>query len=215
MKKSILIGVVLLLSTESLADEQPKTIPLKEIWAYEMPETKDVRKLEWKLGVQDPNFKKSFHQSLIRQILSYLSSGAPRDKEIPRPGFVVVGKDKEALKTAHATLKDKHNVDRQQQLPKDTELSLVFFHYVTGWHPRLTSVEQSHDTIVVKYKFIQPEEPSSGAVSFALIPLGKLAPGTIDVRFEEEPPVTFAGLRSHRQTNSERLVCDSFSFEVK
>ena len=196
-------------------NEKSKPIPLDKIWAYEMPGTKDVRKLEWKLGVNDPNFKKTFHKSLIRQIISYLSSGAPRDNEVPRPGFVVIGMGNETLKKAHVVLKDRHNIDRQQQVPKNAEISLVFFHYVTGWHPKLTSVQQSHDSIVVKYQFVQPEEPSSGAASFAFIPLGKMSPGTVTVRFEEEPPVTFAGLKSYRKTNAEQLVCDSFSFEVK
>ena len=130
-------------------------------------------------------------------------------------GFGVIGAGKKALKEAHAVLKDKNNVDWQQQLPKDTELSLVFFHFATGWHPELDSVEQSHDSIVVRYKFIQPEQPSFGAARFALIPLGKLSPGTVNVKCEQLPPRDYRGLKIKEKPALERLVCDSFSFEVR
>ncbi len=190
-------------------------IPLSEIWAYQMPGTKDVRELEPKLDVHAPGFKKLWERSLVRQIVSFLSSGAPREGKKPGPAFVVVGTGKEALKKAHSILKDKYTLEDHQRLPNNTELSLVFFHYVTGWHPQLTSVEQSPDSIVVKYRFIQPEEPSFGAARFALIPLGKLPSGTVSVNFEQEQPVDYRGLRLNQKTNAEQLVCDSFSFEVK
>jgi hypothetical protein len=213
---SFVFGVVVFTQVRAEDDnKKAKTIPLKEIWAYQMPGTKDVRELEPKLDVHDPKFKEAWERSFVRQIVSFLSSGAPREGEKPRPAFVVVGTGKEALKKAHATLKDKNNVDWQQQMPKDTELSLVFFHYVTGWHPRVTSVEQSRDSIVVKYKFVEPEEPSFGAARFALIPLRKLSPGTVNVKFDQEQPVDYRGLRLNKKTNVERLVCDSFSFEVR
>ncbi|MFO0789703.1 MAG: hypothetical protein U0805_09605 [Pirellulales bacterium] len=192
-----------------------KTIPLDQVWAYKMPGTKDVRELEPKLDVHDPKFKELWEHSLIRQIVSFLSSGAPREGENARSGFVVIGAGKKALKEAHAVLKDKNNVDWQQQLPKDTELSLVFFHFATGWHPELDSVEQSHDSIVVRYKFIQPEQPSFGAARFALIPLGKLSPGTVNVKCEQLPPRDYRGLKIKEKPALERLVCDSFSFEVR
>lgn len=196
-------------------DRTSKEIPLKSVWAFEMPGTKDVKELEPKLDVRDPKFKDTWERSLVRQIGSLLSSGAPRGDEIPRPGFVVVGVDKEALQKAQETLKDKYSVEWQQQLPKDTELSLVFFHYVTGWHPQLTSVEQSAESIVVKYKFVNPKEPSFGAARFAIIPLGKLSPGIVEVKFEEQRPVDYRGLPTKEKTNSEQLVCSSFSFVVK
>jgi hypothetical protein len=214
--------LVFLLLFPSVSDAEPakkdaetKQIPLDKIWAYKMPGTKDVRELEPKLDVHDPKFKEAWERSLVRQMVSFLSSGAPREGETPRPGFVVIGTGKESLKNAHITLKDKSNVDEQQQMPKDTELSLVFFHYDTGWHPQLTSVERSPDSIVVKYKFVQPEDPSFSTPRFALIPLGNLSPGRVNVKFEQEQPVDYRGLRLNQKTNAERLVCDSFSFEIR
>jgi hypothetical protein len=211
--------IAALLLTPSVSGEDDgdsaKPIPLNEIWAYQMPGTKDVRQLERKVDVHDPAFKDFWQSSLVRQMVSFLSSGAPREGERPRPGFVVVGTGKEAFRKAHAILKDKNKLENEQSLPKNAELSLIFFHYVTGWHPQLTAVEQTPDSIVVKYKFIKPEEPSFGAARFAIIPLGKLSPGIVDVKFEQEQPVDYRGLRLNQKTNAERLVCDSFSFEVK
>ncbi len=213
-------GFVLALSacvlTRADADDtKPKIIPLTDVWTYEMPGTKNVRELEPKLDVHDPKFKEKWERSLVRQIVSYLSSPAPREREKPRRGFVVIGTGGEALTNAHATLKGKNNVEGQQQVPQNADLSLVFFHYVTGWHPQLTSIQQSPDAIVVKYKFIRPEEPSFGAARFALIPLVKLSRGTVNVKYEQEQPVDYRGLRLNQETNAERLVCGSFSFEVR
>jgi len=202
-------------NAEPKREAKPTEIPLAKIWAYEMPGTKDVRELEPKLDVHDPSFRELWERSLIRQITLHLSSYAPKEGEKPRPAFVVVGVGKEALQKAHAVLKDKDNVDWQQRLPRDKELTLVFFHYVTGWHPQLTSVEQSIDSIVVKYRFVNPEEPSFGATRFALIPLEKLSPGVVHVKFEQEQPIDYRGLRLNQSTNAERLVCDSFAFEVE
>lgn len=222
--KRILISITVVLAfwcptlaveTTTARSATTKTIPLNEIWAFKMPGTKDVRELEPRVDVHDPKFKETWQHSLVRQMVSFLSSGAPSQGEKARPGFVVIGTDKKALQEAHAVLKDKNNVDWQQQLPKDTELSLVFFHYVTGWHPQLESVDQSGDSVVVRYRFIQPEEPSFGAARFALIPLGKLPPGTVNVRFEQMQPRDYRGLKIKEKPDVERLVCDSFSFEVR
>jgi hypothetical protein len=213
--RSTIVAILVTLVPVLAYAETAKEIPLKEIWAYDMPGTKDVRELEGKLDVHDPKFKQTWDSSAVRQIVSTLSSGAPSGKDKPRPAFVVVGTGKEALEKARATLKDRSNIDWQQQLPENTELSLVFFHFVTGWHPQLTSVEHSRDSVVVKYKFVDPEEPSFGAARFALIPLGKFSAGTMNVKFQEEQPVDYRGLRTNKNTNAERLVCDSFSFEVK
>jgi hypothetical protein len=197
--------------------DKAKTIPLEKIWAYEMPGTKDVRHLEHKVGVHDPGFREFWEHSLVRQIVSFLSSSTPEEGKKAGPAFVVVGIGKDALKAAHEVLMDKkkNKTRPSQPLPKDKELSLVFYHYVTGWHPRINSVEQSLNTIVVKYQFVTPPEPSFGAARFAIIPIGKLPPGVVRVKFEQVPPVDFKGRPSMQRPDTERLVSDSFSFDVQ
>ena len=217
---SILVGFlsVLVVCPQLNAEgenKKAKAIPLKEIWAYEMPGTKDIRDLEPKLDVHDPGFKELFQRSKVHQMVSFLSRGTPARGEKARPGFVVVGTDKKALANAHDLLLDRNREGKKQPVPKDTELSLVFYHYTTGWHPRINSVEQSRDSVVVKYQFINPEEPSFGATRFALIPLGKLPTGRVEVKFEQVPPVDFKGQPSQQKPDTERIVCGSLTFDVQ
>jgi hypothetical protein len=216
----IAIGLIVtaIICAQAIADpanEKPKTIPLDTIWAYEMPGTKDVRELEPKLDVHDPGFKELFQRSKVHQMVSFLSGGTPGQGEKARPGFVVVGTDKKSLANAREMLLDRNRERKQQAVPKDTELSLVFYHYATGWHPQINSVEQWRNSVIVKYQFINPEEPSFGAARFALIPLGKLPAGRVNVKFEQAPPVDFKGQPSQQKPNTERIVCGSFSFDVQ
>jgi hypothetical protein len=216
-----LIGACILASCVSAvviaedAVEQSKEIPLDQIWAYEMPGTRDIRELEPKLDVHDPSFRDLYRRSLVRQIASFLSTYVPKESELARPAFVVVGTGKEALKNAHAIFIKERLAHGTATVPSDTELSLVFYTYVTGWHPQINSVSQSLDTITVKYQFISPQEPAFGAKRFALIPIGKLAPGTVQVEIEQVPPMDYRGRPVEWKTDAERFVCGSFSFDVK
>jgi hypothetical protein len=191
-----------------------KLIPLDQIWGYEMPGTRDIRKLE-PLDVHDPSFKELYFQSRIKKIAGSLSAYVPEVGAKAPPAFVVVGTGEEALKKAHAVLTKKERKDTGASLPKDTELSLVFYTFLSGWHPKITAVEQSPGLIKVKYQFIAPQEPSFGAKRFALIPIGKLSPGRVEVEIKEIPPVDYKRQPVMPRRKSERFVCGSFSFDVK
>jgi hypothetical protein len=180
-----------------------------------MPGTRDIRELEPKLDVHDASFRDLYRRSLVRQIASFLSTYVPKESEQAQPAFVVVGTGKEALKNAHTIFIKERLVHGTGTVPSDTELSLVFYTYVTGWHPQINSVHQSPDAITVKYQFIAPQEPAFGAKRFALIPIGKVAPGTVQVEIEQVPPVDYRGRPVEWKVDSERIVCGSFSFDVK
>ena len=191
-----------------------KLIPLDQIWAYEMPGTRDIRELEPKLDVHDPSSKELFYRSRVPKIARLLTSVPPKGAKAP-PAFVVVGTGEEALKMAHAVLTKKERKDAGTSLPKDTELSLVFYTFLFGWHPEIASVEQSPGLIKVKYQFIAPTEPSFGAKRFALIPIGKLSKGHVEVEIKEMPPVDYKGRPVMPKQDSERFVCGSFLFDVQ
>jgi len=196
-------------------NNKPRTIPLNEIWAYQMPGTKDVRELEPKLDVHDPNFKELWERSLVRGIASYLSTYVPDRGELAGPAFIVVGTGKEALKNAHAELVKDRGATRNSNVSANTELTLVFYSYVTGWHLRLKSIEKSPSVVTIKYQFVAPREPAFAATRFALVPIGKLTKGEVKVEVEQLPPVDYAGRAMPPKRDADRFVCGSFSFEVR
>ncbi len=198
-------------------DESPTQdatlIPLEQIWAYDMPGSRDIRELEPKRNVRNLSHKEYIHGSLVNQIVVLLSK-MPKQGEKARPGFVVETKGKEALKNAHAVFLDRHKnkAEPETWLPKDTDLSLVFFTHATGWRVRINSVKRSPTLITVKYQFV---DRHIGTGRFALIPVGKLPKGSVQVTFEQMPPVDDSGKPSIPKSGLERFVCDSFSFEVR
>jgi hypothetical protein len=195
--------------------DKAKMIPLEKIWAYDMPGTKDVRELEPKLDVHDPGFQEFWRQSLVRRIVRFLAVYTPKEGETAGPSFVVVGKGKGALNKVLDTLKDRERKKQERPFPKDWELSLVFYSYVTGWHPQIKSVEQTPALITVKYQFVAQQEPAFAAVRFALIPIGKFPAGKVRVKIEEVPPVDFKGKPVDPLQHAERYVCGSSSFTIK
>jgi hypothetical protein len=209
------LSLVFVALSPAFADEQAKTIPLDRIWAYEMPGTRDVRELESKLDVHAQGFADKWKHSLVRQLLSYLGTNAPEVGSQAGPAFVVVGSGKHALVSAHDKLVKDKGATRNGCVPANTDLTVVFFSFTTGWHPQISSVEKSPTTIIVKYQFIAPKEPAFGATRFALIPIGTLPAGTVEVKVEQVPPVDFSGRPMPPKKDADRFVCDSFSFDVK
>jgi hypothetical protein len=192
-----------------------KLIPLDQIWAYEMPGTRDIRELE-PLDVHDPSFKELYSQSRLRKIARFLSTYVPESGAKAPPAFVVIGEHKEALSNASAVFsKQQLKQTKNQSVPRDTNLFLVFYSYVTGWQSQINSIERSSNQITVRYQFISPREPSAATPRFALIPIGKLSPGRVQVEIKELPPVDYQGEPVMPTQKSERFVCGSFSFDVQ
>lgn len=210
---SFVVGssLVLLLLSRAIAvaaNEQTKTIPLEKIWGYELPGTRNIRELD--SAARDP---KTFTKSTTYKLAKLLSINVPDEGQQADPAFVVAATGKDALKKAYAVLTDKKK--EREPLPRDSELTLVFYSYVTGWHAKINSVEQSPGLITVKYQFVAPQEPSFGAVRYALIPIGKLSKGTTRVSIEQIPPVDYRGRAVPAMKDAERFVCNSFSFDVR
>jgi hypothetical protein len=93
-------------------------------------------------------------------------------------------------------------------------MSLVFYSYSTGYFVRIASVEQSEHNITVKYQRVQQTTMIMNTC-LALIPVGKLPPGTVNVKIVELPSVDERDRRVTMDGNPRKRVCNDFTFGVR
>src|SRR3990172_7106626 len=155
---SLLLAAVV---TAENAVEQPKEIPLKEIWTFRMPDTKSVRDLEPKVELKELSVDEMVRVSIVHRIYNSLTKG-----KVAAPAFAVEGTGAVALKNAEAVFL---GADPPEKLKANTELTLVFY-TLLGREVRIDSIEQAKDRITIKYHFIMREANGMWA-DFALIPL--------------------------------------------
>ncbi len=193
-------------------DDQPKEIPLDTIWAAGMPGTQSVRKLEPNPNyTQLPTSEELIRDSLVARI-QHILSDRPIEGEKAGEAFVVVGGGKDALKKAADVLSGK--AKPPNLVPTEADLTLVFYSYRCGRYVRLDSVERTADRIVIKYRFVS-HRTSESTTHFALIPLGKMRKGAVQVEIKQLPPTTIDEPdRVSPMPDPQRIVCDSFSFRV-
>jgi len=207
---SIVLSVV-------LADAQPATIPLDQIWALDMPGTKNVRKLQdIPLGLPNDEL---LRQSLVRQIeVALHRRNLPQAGEPPRPILVVKGSGLDALREAARIFKEMNELKTQKEAellqPLDSEISLVFYSYLCGHYVHLTEVERLKNVITVKYRFVT-HTTANMSTHFAIIPLGKNMRGTVKVKVIQEPSVDCDGDVTKTSPISRTLICDSMSFRTQ
>jgi len=185
-------------------------IPLDQVWAYGMPGTRDVRELEPKA---DPNLsiEELYRRLDVWKILKVLNR-RPKEGEKAGPGFTVAGTGKEALENAEDVFTSGKEAPRV--FPPDAELTLVFYSHMCGRYVRVVSVEQSPESITVKYQLIS-HMTAEMTTHFALIPLGTLPEGMYQVKIEQLEPVDERGRPVSPIRDPQQLVCDSFSFTVQ
>lgn len=219
------IGLVLVAYTTgtiSSAAEQNKPeaveIPLDKIWAWDMPGTTSIRSLEPE-NFGDVLKGKSSAEQLRLQESSLLSETlvplAKFSKARCGPGFAVKGTGKEALKNARAVLAGGESVSKSFT-PQD-EVSLVFFSRLFGAYVHLTEVKRAGNSVEIRYQF-EPHLDSELTVNFALIPLGKLPVGKVDVkviRVPHDKKFDVMSVAPVSKENEARVVCKSFRFEVE
>lgn len=180
--------------------EEVIKIPLSEIWAFDMPGTKDIGEL----SIQDPNPKE------VRRLLR-----KPKPKiESVRPAFAVQGTGREAFRNRNEVLVE--GKEPQHIFDTNKEISIVFFSHEDNWYVHLQSVLRKGKIITVNYKFISHETQET-THHFAIIPLGKLPSGTyqvdpvpIQVNSNDEPAI-------HPVADEiiNRIVSGPFSFTIK
>lgn len=166
-------------------------IPLKSIWAYDMPGTQDVRKLSKELA-----------NNLATWLMRRTGEGGKAGK-----CFLVYGDGKYALQGATNVLMAGAN--RPTELA-GTEASLVFYSLVAPGYVTIDSIEREERKVTVRFKVTTHQEALS-TTHFALIPLGKLPEGKFEVEVVEIDP-------EKPYTNKEltkRAVCKSCTVDIK
>ncbi len=199
------------------ANDRPSAviIPLKDIWACEMAGTRDVRELEpnnFGEAVRNLSSEEKalrLHGSLTTQIQQSLRFDR---KKLAGPCFAVVGTGKEALKRAYEVLVEKKEPLRSFR--SGDQLSVVFYSYQFGSAVQLQSVALRGNTIEIQYAFI-PHRTLNITTHFALIPVGKLPQGAIDVHIQQVPherPANANELTDHAIIT--HVICDSCKFSI-
>ena len=198
MSRLLLVFGIVLLSVSASA-EPPKdtvTIPLDQIWAFDMPGTRDIRELEPERGPMVSSIGRSL-------------SHAPAKGETVKPAFAVRGDGLQALRGAHAVLVEDAKPD--SMFPVGSKLSVVFFSYQLGSFVHINNVERRGDVVEVQYRFV-PHRTREMTVHFALIPLGELPHGKFTVQIiQSDSESGSKGLASRDWTHR---VCGSSSFSV-
>lgn len=221
-----LLLVIFLCCSISHAEEAVE-IPLSEIWAYNMPGTRDVRELEpetygheSKSLTEAEQFKR-FNSSIIQKIRRTLVLAPNENRQgnyITRPpgnGFVVEGIDKAALTKAHAVLAE--GQEPRSSYPAGSQLSIVFYSLEAGSYVHLTSVKKQGNKVSLRFQFVS-HFTSDASSHFALIPVTDLPLGRIKVEVFQEPIKT-PHQKSEKPTVyldwQDQVICKAFSFTIE
>lgn len=192
-----------------VAANELRQIPLNEVWAYQMPRTKDVRKLDIDINrstVASP--QELIEKSLVEGILASL-----QHRERPhKDGFVVSGVDSRALKAAYNVL-----VCKQRPQTKATgSISLVFY-AIAGPKVDLCAVEHNQNVITIKWHFVSYSTPIERS-TFGLIPIHGLRPGEYEVRLERQPSKSDGFAQPVEGTTADNMtdkfLCEPFRFKI-
>jgi hypothetical protein len=193
--------------------EPDRSIPLKRVWAYNMPGTKSVRELEPKVEVKELSVDALLRDSVVLQIYHSLLN-RPKDDLIAGPAFIVEGTDKRALQNAASVLtKGKEPL---RVFPADSDLTLVFYSFACGRYVWIDSIELSENRVTIYYRFVSHANAEMTA-QFALIPLGKLQSGVVQVSIERLPTISLQPKMAAVEENPvlDQRVGGSFSFRVR
>lgn len=190
------------------ADEQPVAIPLEKIWAYQMPGTGDITKLE--------KNKSTKMIDEIRRALGppMLNKPGPTKMPDPRSGFAVKGAGGDALRQAYFVLVKGRKA--RTNFAADETISIVFFSHQFGPFVHLSKVQRAGNQIDVRYKFV-PHESEQVTEHIAIIPLGELPTGTYEVTFNQQPlekQFTNQGFQPIPKSEAQDVVCGPFKFTV-
>ncbi|HVT28176.1 MAG TPA: hypothetical protein VHE81_09180 [Lacipirellulaceae bacterium] len=193
-------------------DEKPTTIPLNQIWAYEMPGTRNILELDVASKNQD-----------ARRIVSSITESSfgraakRKFKDLARPGFAVTGTGNTALRAAHAVLVV--GAKPRTEFSTNDEITLIFFsELVSRCLVQIHKVERTGDQIEILYE-LKPDIGGLNFTNFALIPLGKLPAGKYEVKMRQLPhELTTAEIKYHYKPLDEKwsrnFLCKPFNFTV-
>jgi len=207
------IAILLVLLLCCCSCNSGEVIPLDQIWAERMADTKNVQDLEpehygqSQQGLSEEEKIEHLMQSLtyqVRRIIEERTEG-----NLPGPGFVVSGIGREAL----INVKQALDTSPPASISADEEVTLFFFSRLSGSYVWLRNVKRSENRIIIHFEFV-PHPEKILTSHFALIPLGKLAPGKYDVEIK---PLSKATLRENwtLEEAAAYFVSGPFSFSVE
>jgi hypothetical protein len=217
---AFVIALLPLVLFADLPGAQSQTVPLEQIWAYEMPGTRDVRELEpdhfgeqvrAMLGAEQSRLLHSSMTQQIREALPFIRPDKPRQAG---PGFAVLGTGVQALTEAYNVLA-KHQEPRRS-FPAGSTLSVVFFAHQSGEYVHLQKVERESSVIRVVYRFV-PHETREITEHFALVPIPNLPIGCYRVEIIRDATDRSDAAQGFKPVSSERarqVVCQPFSFSI-
>lgn len=199
-----------LLASTAVAEE----IPLKSIWAANMPDARNIRELEPRTEGDNREFGPLMHT--IYRTMQGGRSGKSWGRPDAGPGFPVPGEGIAALNAVYDILTD--NDERPTKVPAG-EVSVVFFARQSGQYCYLEKVEREGKVITLTYRF-HAHRTANVTAHLALISLGELEPGKYEVRMEQLPVARPPGdaVAFTPPIEGERLkrtVSQAFSFEVE
>jgi RNA polymerase sigma factor (sigma-70 family) len=199
-------------------------IPLKNIWATNMPGTKAMD--SYRSGKPDFLYRAP-EGPLVAEIGNVLRNTA----NAPLEGFAVVGHDMAALKDAHRLFTEDSSERFNDRAPKTTlfgravtfpqrqPLSLVFSLYVAAGHAHIQKVTRKESTVIIDCNFVPGDRLTLlDKTQLALIPLGTLPPGKyrVEINGKVDPKATGLDDESRKkwQEHLASRVCRSFEFTV-
>jgi len=191
-------------------------IPLDQIWALDMPGTRDIQ--DYDLSLDDPRIAKRppHKRPNIRVGFQHKLSLKPPGKNA-QPGFVLWQKNlTQMLYVARSALSKKRHYVHNSSQQAGKRFSLFFYSHPSAYRVELTKVERRGLVIEVQYRFV-PRFSAESSVHCAMIPLGELPAG--DYRFEmTQVPMAQkyldAGFQPVSEEQVSRIVCRPFSFKV-
>ena len=181
------------------AQEKSVEIPLENIWAFDMPGTRDIAGIP--LPEMDEKRRPGLdHESYRNQRANYIELMRQHLTAKPSsvrslPGFVIPHRvDLHTLQQASSRLQVSKKLGMSYplgQIPaseypvSEEDMTLVFFSHPAAYHVLLTEVVRNGNEVIVRYRF-RPHFSVESTVHFAFIPLGKLPAGKYQVKFEQE-----------------------------
>lgn len=202
----IALSVVAILSSGAIGAES-REIPLKEIWAYNMPGTRDVGTLE---SNKPPATR---YGPLVRNIRNVLSDCRTEGKKA-RTAFAVSGTGHVALREAHAVIVE--GKKPHKTFPVGGEISAVVFSCSFGAYVHLHKIERKGNLIEIDYRFV-PHKTKESTEHFAIVPLGPLPAGEYLVAVINAPMdqrFVDAGVKPIDLKVANEVVSRSFSISV-
>lgn len=206
-------------------DKEAIEIPLSEIWALNMPGTRDVRELEPDAEAlkdqlerakslppeeREEQITRLLKRSLIWQIRKALQPGSKR----AGPGFALASPEPELLQAVRDVLTGE--TKRANGFPGGSDITAVFFSRSMQLHVHIYHVERRDNIIEIHCRFV-PYQERYVSEHFALIPLGKLPRGIYQVKpvlGPVEQKYLDAGYTQKTLAKAAKFVSQSFKFGV-